>query len=150
MVMAKKNALLKNEKKLALAEKNRKKHRAAIARIAIMILLDLAGILYLRRLAGDASLELAFHNEMLTPVTIVFGVLSALAALYQIIAIVKKLDVSTHFVTPAMLLCVALFCLLSCLMYAHLHLLLMTIMIASAVCTILFVVYCLYMHIFYR
>lgn len=148
MVMAKKNTLLKNENKKFHAELNRKKHRAVIARMVIMILVDLVGILLLRRLAGDFSLEIVFHNTWLAPLTVVFGVLSAAALVYQIAAIVKKIDTATHFVTPAMILCVMLFCFLACLLYEHL--LLMTIMIASAVATVLFVVYCLYMHIFYR
>ncbi len=148
MVMAKENMLLKNEKKKALAEKNKKKHRAVMARMSIMILINIIGILFLRRLAGDFSIEIVFHNTWLVPLTVVFGVLSILAAVYQTVAIVKKIDTSTYPVTPAMILCVVLFCFFVCLLYDRL--LPMTIIIASAVGTVLFVVYCLYMHVFYR
>lgn len=146
--MAKEKNILNNGKKQVHTEHSQKKTRAVTARMAIMILVDLLGILALRAIGKDMSLELAFYQHWLMPLTVVFGVLTLLAAVYQVIAIVRKIDTSTHFVTPAMLLCIAAFCLVCCLLYTRL--IPMTIMIASAVGTVLFVVYCLYMHVFYR
>ena len=149
MVMAKENAFLNREKNSrASAPANRKKTRAVFARMAIMVLLDLIGILALRSLMRDITVELAFFQHWLTPLTIVFAVLAAAAVVYQVIVIMKKIDTSAHVVTPAMLIAVALFCLVACLLYGRL--IPMTIMIASGVGTVLFVVYCLYMHVFYR
>ncbi len=149
MVMAKGTTLLKSSKKKTVGKNLQKKRtRAAAVRMVLMILIDIVGIYLLNMLATDLDLELAFHNQWLMPLTAVFGVLSALALIYQAIVLFKKIDTRTHFVTPAMLLCITLFCLIACLLYDYL--LTMTLMIASVVGTVLFVVYCLYMHIFYR
>jgi hypothetical protein len=61
---------------------------------------------------------------------------------------VKKIDITRHYFTPAMMLCVSLFCLIACLVYKHV--IVGTLIIASVVATILFGVYCLYVHVFYR
>ena len=117
-------------------------------RILIMAAVNMVGIATLLSLRREAMVELAFVNYWLTPWAIVFGVLSALAAAYQILAVVKKTDISRHYVTPAMLLCVALFCLIACLVYKHV--IVGTLILASIIGTVLFSVYCLYVHIFYR
>lgn len=117
-------------------------------RILIMVAVNLVGIATLFALRREAMVELSFVNHWLTPLAIVFGVLSALAATYQVLAIVKKADTSRHYVTPAMLLCVALFCLVACLVYKHV--IVGTLVLASIIGTVLFSVYCLYVHIFYR
>ena len=149
MVMAKGTASMKRERNnRTSAAANSKKTNTAFARMAIMVLVDLIGILALRSLMRDAIVELAFYQHWLMPLTIVFGVLTAAAVAYQVIAIVKKVDTSAHVVTPAMLIAIAAFCLVACLLYARL--VPMTIMIASGVGTVLFIVYCLYMHVFYR
>ncbi len=148
MVMAKGNAFLNREKNSRASAANRKKTHAVLARMAIMVMLDVFGILALRSLNADISLELSFYQHWLTPLTVVFGVLTAAAVVYQVIAIVKKIDTSAHVVTPAMLIAIAAFCLVACLLYTRL--IPMTLMIASGVGTALFIVYCLYMHVFYR
>ena len=147
MVMAKNSMALKNANKQTNTEAQAKSN-AVMARMAIMIIVDLLGILALRAIGKDMALELVFYTQWLRPLTVVFGVLTALAAVYQVIAIVKKIDTSAHCVTPAMLLCIFAFCLVCALLYTRL--LPVTIMIVSAVGTVLFVVYCLYMHVFYR
>lgn len=148
MVMAKQNLSRKNDRSIAKNMSKKEISHIVSVRILIMAAVNLVGIATLLSLRREAMVELAFVNYWLTPLAIVFGVLSALAAAYQILAIVKKLDTAGHYVTPAMMLCVALFCLVACLVYKHV--IVGTLILASVIGTVLFSVYCLYVHIFYR
>lgn len=144
--MAKENTKVK--KNIVHAAQRRKNTQTVITRMLIMVAVDIIGICTLLSVRRDAVVELAFVNSWLLPLTIVFGVLTAAAAVYQVLVIVKKIDTSAHSVTPAMLLCIALFCLITCLVYKSA--LGSTVIVASVIATVLFLVYCLYMHIFYR
>lgn len=146
--MAKQNLSRKNDRSIAKNMSKKEISHIVSVRILIMAAVNLVGIATLLSLRREAMVELAFVNYWLTPLAIVFGVLSALAAAYQILAIVKKLDTAGHYVTPAMMLCVALFCLVACLVYKHV--IVGTLILASVIGTVLFSVYCLYVHIFYR
>ena len=146
--MAKQNLSRKNDRSIAKNMSKKEISHIVSVRILIMAAVNLVGIATLLSLRREAMVELAFVNYWLTPLAIVFGVLSALAAVYQILAIVKKLDTAGHYVTPAMMLCVALFCLVACLVYKHV--IVGTLILASVIGTVLFSVYCLYVHIFYR
>ena len=148
MVMAKQNLSRKNNKSTAKTMSKKEISYVISVRILIMAAVNLVGIATLLSLRREAMVELAFVNYWLTPLAIVFGVLSALAAAYQILAVVKKRDTTGHYVTPAMMLCVALFCLVACLVYKHV--IVGTLILASIIGTVLFSVYCLYVHVFYR
>ncbi len=145
MVMAKENRYMEVKK-----EKFTKKQRSKIVtlRMLIMFLVDLLGICFLLSMSNNGEMEFLFYANWLTPLTVVFGVLLAAAAAYQVLVIVKKIPTGRHIVTPAMLLAVLAFCFIACLFYKYL--IPLTIAIASVVGTVLFAVYCLYMHIFYR
>ena len=147
MVMAKETTKIIKKNTLSTAER-RKNTQTVVTRMLIMVAVDIIGICTLFSIRKDAMVELAFVNSWLLPLTIVFGVLTAAAAVYQVLALVKKMNTSAHPVTPAMLLCIALFCLITCLVYKSA--LGATVIAASVIATILFLVYCLYMHIFYR
>lgn len=147
MVMAKSTGKRKNGgKKQVTAVK--KPMQMVVIRMLAMVVLDIVGVSVLTSIRREAMVELAFVNHWLLPLTVLFGVLSAVAAVYLLLSVVKKMDTSRHPVTPMMLLCVCLFCLLACLVYKWV--LPSAIVIASVVATVLFLVYCLYMHIFYR
>ena len=147
MVMAKETTKIIKKSTLSTAER-RKNTQTVVTRMLIMVAVDIIGICTLLSIRKDAVVELAFVNSWLLPLTIVFGVLTLAAAVYQVLALVKKINTSAHPVTPAMLLCIALFCLITCLVYKSA--LGATVIAASVIATILFLVYCLYMHIFYR
>ncbi len=149
MVMAKENMLMKLKNgKSSLSVRKKKNSNVAAGRMAIMILADIIAICILSALHSSGQRELRFYENWLVPLTVVFGVLSLASVIYQVVVIVKKMDTSGHYITPAMLLCVTLFAFISCLLYTRL--IPTTIMIASVVATVLFVVYCLYVHVFYR
>ena len=150
MVMAKGKANNAMYKSAAVKSAKQKKEHTRIAgiRMLIMVLADVVGISILSAIRGEAKTELQFVTHWLLPLTILFGVLSAASLVYLVLANVKKLDISRHPVTPAMLLCVSLFCLAACLLYKSV--LPSAIIIASVTATVLFLVYYLYMQIFYR
>lgn len=146
MVMAKETMNVKKNRAGAAVQKNNT--RIVVIRMLIMVAVDVLGISTLLSIRREAIVELAFVNHWLLPLTIVFGVGALLAAAYLTLTLVKKIDTSSHPVTPAMLFCIALFCFITCLVYKSAF---GSVMIAaSAVATALFLVYCLYMHIFYR
>lgn len=148
MVMVKSTGKRKNGGKKQVSAVAKKPMQMVVIRMLAMVILDIVGISILTSIRREAMVELAFVNDWLLPLTVVFGILSAAALAYLIIAIVKKIDTSRHPLTPAMILCVCLFCLIACLVYKWV--LPSAIVIASVVATVLFLVYCLYMHIFYR
>lgn len=150
MVMAKNVKMANTAGKMDGARKisAEMKSRVVTMRMLIMVLTDIIGICLLSAMSSDANVEFLFYQNWLIPLTVVFGVLTAAAVAYQVVVIVKKLKTETHYVTPAMIICVTAFCLAACLLYKRL--IPMTIVIASVVGTALFVVYCLYVHIFYR
>ena len=124
------------------------KSRVVMVRMLIMALTDILGVCLLFAMSSDANVEFLFYQNWLIPLTVIFGVLTAASVAYQAVVIVKKIKTEKHYVTPAMLICVTAFCLAACLLYKQL--IPMTIVIASVVATALFIVYCLYVHIFYR
>ncbi len=142
MVMAKQTA-----KKTSRISRSRVQH-TVVLRMLIMAAVDLAGILTLQFIRREAMRELAFVNDWLTPLAIVFGVLAAASLGWLICTLVRKTDLDGYPVTPAMALCVFLFCMIACLIYKSIFP--GAIIIASVTATVLFLVYCLYMHIFYR
>ncbi len=150
MVMAKNTKMANTAGKTNGAHKlsAQTKNHIVTMRMLIMALTDIIGVCLLSAISSDANVEFLFYQNWLIPLTVVFGVLTAAAVAYQVVVIVKKIKTETHYVTPAMIICVTAFCLVACLLYKRL--IPMTIAIASVVGTALFVVYCLYVHIFYR
>ena len=149
MVMAKNTKTVNAGKKQGAGKIDAQmRSRIATRRILIMAFIDVIGICLLSAVTSDANVEFLFYQNWLLPLTVVFGVLTALSVAYQVAVIVKKIKTETHYVTPAMLICVTAFCLVACLLYKRL--IPMTIVIASVVATALFAIYCLYVHIFYR
>ena len=147
MVMAKqKNGLKKSVSRPA--KKNQKATQIVTLRMLIMVLADIIGIAVVCAIHGEARTETTFVNSVRVPMMVVFGVLSAAAAVFFALTLAKKKDVSKWIVTPLMVLCVALFCLLVCVVYTKVQT--GAIILASVIGTVLFLVYCLYMHIFYR
>ena len=152
MVMAKVNRIPDSaHKKNAAGASQKQQKRTAMMRMLIMILVDLVAVCVLLSISSDGLVKLGFREKLLIPLTAVFGVLALGSAVYQVLVLAKKIDTSAHYVTPTMLLCVTVFALLACLIYLlQGQITLITIAIASAVATVLFVVYYLYMHVFYR
>lgn len=148
MVMAKESLSRKNNRSTPKTVSRKEMTHIVAVRLMIMAAIDLVGIATLLSVRSEAIVELAFVNYWLLPLAIVFGVLTACAVAYQVLVIVKKIDITRHYFTPAMMLCVSLFCLIACLVYKHV--IVGTLIIASVVATILFGVYCLYVHVFYR
>jgi len=146
MVMAKENTSMKKQTTPVIGR--RKQTRIVSVRMLIVCLADVLGICLLSSISADSRTEFAFVDRWLMPLTVVFAVLSAAALVYQILAAVKKWNVASHYMTPAMMLGIALFCLAACLVYKYV--LGTTIVLASVIATVLFLVYYLYMHVFYR
>ena len=142
MVMAKQKTSRKPRVERARTQKT------VALRMAIIAALDLIAILTLQYIRRDGIRELALVNNWLVPLSITFGVLSAASLAWLIITIVKKTDLDGCPFTPAMALCVCVFCLVSALIYKYVFP--GAFIIASVTMTVLFLVYCLYMHIFYR
>ena len=148
MVMAKE--IVKAKKSALAAAERKKKTQIVIARMLIMAALNIIGICALVSIRREAMVELDFVLGWLTPLTVIFGVLSVGAGVWLGLTLTKKADTSSYPVTPAMALCTVLFCLIACLVYKTAMGATFILVSASVVATVLFLVYCLYMHIFYR
>ena len=147
MDMAKQSGAYGSKGKKTPGKKVKKSETAAI-RMIIMILVNLAGLCALMTIRDEALRESAFVDHWLVPLDVVFGVLTAAALAFFAYTFFMKKDVSRWVVTPAMIFFVFLFALLVCLLYTRIRT--ASIVIASLTGTVLYCVYCLYMHVFYR
>ncbi len=147
MDMAKHSGAYGSKGKKTSGKKSKNSEIAAI-RMIIMILVNLAGLIGLMAIRDKAPRESAFVDHWLIPLDVVFGVLTVAALAFFAFMTLKKKDVSRWVVTPAMIFFIFLFCLLVCLLYTRIQT--ASIVIASLTGTVLYCVYCLYMHVFYR
>ncbi|MBE6561475.1 MAG: hypothetical protein E7662_10160 [Ruminococcaceae bacterium] len=141
---------VKVKKSVLAAADRRKKTQIVVTRMLIMAALNIIGICALVSIRREAMVELDFVLDWLTPLTIAFGVLSVGSGVWLGLVLAKKVNTSSYPVTPAMAFCTSLFCLIACLVYKTAMGATFVLVSASVIATVLFLVYCLYMHIFYR
>lgn len=146
MDMAKHSATTR--KKGVQSPKKIRRSEVAAARMLIMAVINIIGLAALMAVRSEATRESAFVDKWLVPLDIVFGVLAAAALAFCAFVFVKKKGTSSWVVTPAMIFFTFAFCLLVCLLYTRIQT--AAIVIASLTGTVLYCVYCLYMHVFYR
>ncbi|MBO5257154.1 MAG: hypothetical protein J6C42_06650, partial [Clostridia bacterium] len=83
--------------------------RIVLFRILIIILADIIVGTLFDFVKGEATRELFFHQNILTVLQIVFGVMLGLSVVYLVLTLVKKIDTSAHYMTPAMITALSLY-----------------------------------------
>ena len=102
MGKTKKNAVTTGKNKISAMSKSSAAHIVLI-RILVIILTDVIVTTLFRYVRGEGMREYYFRLNTLPVLRIVFGALLASSVCYLVITLVKKIDTSAHWVTPAML-----------------------------------------------
>lgn len=124
--------------------------RIVLFRILIIVLADIIVGSLFDFVKADAMRELAFHLNVHPVLKVVFGAVLALAAVYFVVMLVKKVDTSAHIMTPEMVLGLALFLFMTAMFYDHFRntpFLFYTIMVIGSV---LYAVYYIYTIMLYK
>jgi hypothetical protein len=124
--------------------------RIVLFRILIIVLADIIVGSLFDFVKADAMRELAFHLNVHPALKVVFGAVLALAAVYFVVMLVKKVDTSAHIMTPEMVLGLALFLFTTAMFYDHFRntpFLFYTIMVIGSV---LYAVYYIYTIMLYK
>lgn len=124
--------------------------RIVLFRILIIILADIVVGSLFDFVKAEANREYAFHVNVHPILKIVFGAAFALAAVYFVIMLVKKVDTSAHIMTPEMVFGFALFLFTTVMFYDRFRntpFLFYTIMVIGSV---LYAVYYIYTIMLYK
>jgi len=124
--------------------------RIVLFRILIIVLADIITGSLFDFVKAEATRELAFHLNVHPVLKVVFSVVFALAAIYFVVMLVKKVDTSAHIMTPEMVLGLAFFLFTSAMFYDHFRntpFLFYTIMVIGSV---LYAVYYIYTIMLYK
>ncbi|MGN1346235.1 MAG: hypothetical protein ACI4V1_05585 [Eubacteriales bacterium] len=124
--------------------------RIVLFRILLIVLADLVMGSLFDFVKAEATRELAFHLNVHPILKYAFGVLFVLSVIYFIVTLVRKVDTSTHLMTPEMLLGLTFFLFASALFYDHFRntpFLFYTLMVIGSV---LYAVYYIYTILLYR
>lgn len=124
--------------------------RIVLFRLLIIVLADIIVGSLFDFVKAEATRELAFHMNVHPVLKVVFGVVLALAAVYFVVMLVKKVDTSAHIMTPEMVLGLALFLFTTAMFYDHFRntpFLFYTIMVIGSV---LYAVYYIYTILLYK
>ncbi len=124
--------------------------RIVLFRLLIIVLADIIVGSLFDFVKAEATRELAFHMNVHPVLKVVFGVVLALAVVYFVVMLVKKVDTSAHIMTPEMVLGLALFLFTTAMFYDHFRntpFLFYTIMVIGSV---LYAVYYIYTILLYK
>ena len=150
MDMAKSDKIVnKNSNKMNALGKS-EAGRIVLFRILIILLADIITGSLFDFVKSEANRELAFHLNVHPILKIVSSAVLALAAVYFVFMLVKKVDTSAHIMTPAMTLGLAIFLFTSVMFYDHFRntpFLFYTIMVIGSV---LYAVYYIYTIMLYK
>lgn len=124
--------------------------RIVFFRILIIIITDIIVSSMFDFINSEASRQFAFHMDIQTPVTIVFGILTILAAAYMVFTVVKKIDTSAWYITPAMITAVALYLLVTALFFDRFTTSPFLFYTMTVIVSVLFAVYYIYTILLYK
>ena len=124
--------------------------RSVLFRVLTIVLADIiVGILF-DFVKGEANRELYFHQNLLPVLQIVFGVVFGLSVIYFILTLVKKIDTSAHFMTPAMISALALYLFVTVLFYDRFRGVPILFYTMTVIASVLFAVYYIYTILLYQ
>lgn len=124
--------------------------RIVFFRILIIIVADIIVSYLFGFINSDASRQYAFHMDIQTPVTIVFGILTALAVAYLVVTKVKKIDTSAQYMTPVMIAAAALYLLITAVFFDSFTTSPFLFYTMTVIASVLFAVYYIYTILLYK
>lgn len=149
MAKSNKTAAVNPANKMMSLDKG-KAGRIVLFRILIIILTDIIVATLFDFVKSDAAREYAFHINVHTPLKYVSAVILVLAAVYFVITLVKKIDTSAHYMTPAMAAAVAVYLFLTVIFYEQFRTTPFLFYTMTVIASVLFAVYYIYTILLYK
>ena len=124
--------------------------RIVLFRILIIILADIIVGSLFDYVKGEANRELFFHQSILPVLQIAFGVVLGLSVVYLILSLVKKIDTSAHYMTPAMITALSLYLFVTVMFYDRFRGVPFLFYTMTVIASVLFAVYYIYTILLYK
>lgn len=124
--------------------------RIVFFRALIILLVDIVVSSLFEYIKDEANRHYAFHTQLQTPLTIVFGVLTLAAIGYFAFTAVKKIDTSAHYMTPLMITAGSAYLLVTTLFFDQFATTPFLFYTMTVIASVLFVVYYIYTNILYK
>lgn len=119
-------------------------------RILIIILTDIIVATLFDFVKSDAAREYMFHMNIHTPLKYVSTVILILAFVYLIVTILKKIDTSAYYMTPAMVAAAAVYLFLTVIFYEQFRTTPFLFYTMTVIASVLFAVYYIYTILLYK
>ena len=149
MAKSKKMSAVNPKNKMMSLDKG-KAGRIVLFRVLIIILTDIIVSTLFDFVKADAVREYAFHMNVHTPLKYVTAALLILAAAYFVITLVKKIDTSAHYMTPAMIVAVTLYLFATTMFYEQFRTTPFLFYTMTVIASVLFAVYYIYTILLYK
>ncbi|MBQ7983972.1 MAG: hypothetical protein IJ302_10390 [Clostridia bacterium] len=135
--------------KMASLSKN-EAGRIVLSRILIIILADIIVGSLFDFVRSEANREFFFHETLLPVLQIVFGACLVLSLAYLAVTLVKKIDTSAQYMTPAMISALALYLFVTVMFYDRFRGVPVLFYTMTVIVSVLFAVYYIYTIILYK
>lgn len=124
--------------------------RIVLFRILIIILADIIVGSLFDFVKSEANREFFFHQNLLPALQIVFGAVLALSVGYFVVTLVKKIDTSAHYMTPAMISALSLYLFVTVMFYDRFRGVPFLFYTMTVIGSVLFAVYYIYTILLYK
>lgn len=120
------------------------------SRILIIIITDLIVAALFNFVREEAMRHYTFHMQLQKPLVIAFAALLLLTVVYLAITLLKKIDTSAHYMTPLMIVAVALYLLVSTIFFDQFATTPFLFYTMTIIVSVLFAVYYIYTILLYK
>ena len=144
MAKARQSAKKSGSNKMKAVSKSRAGQIVLVRILVIVLVAVIVGILF-DFVRGDAIREFPFHTYTLPVLRLVFP-----AVAYLVVTVVKKIDTSTHWITPEMLVGIGFYLSLTALFYDRFTSFPPLFYTISVIGCVLFAVYYIYTVLLYK
>lgn len=125
--------------------------QVVLVRILVIALVDvIVSTLFMKCIRSDGMTEFAFHQNVLPVLKIVFGVLCVLSIAYLVFTLLKKIDTSAYWVTPAMLAAITVYLTATAFLYDQFRMSPFLFFTMTVIGSVLFAVYYIYTILLYK
>lgn len=128
------------------------KSKVILARMAVILAIDVLGTVFLLALNREANFEISFYIYCLRDhvISYVFAGIALLSIIGIVWTAVAKIDISSWYITPAMVLGISIFGALSTYFWVNFMPATMVVLTAMLIVSVLYFVYNLFLRIFYK
>ena len=124
--------------------------RIVLFRVLIILLADILVASLFDYINKNATRQYTFHMQLQTPMQIVFGAIFVLSLGYLAVTLIKKIDTSAQYMTPAMITALSLYVFVTTLFFDQFTNTPFLFYTMTVIVSVLFVVYYIYTILLYK